>query len=92
MKRFLIEVTHEAGQVACDHAAQISLNSGSHFLTHADWGCTDGEHKAWMVVEVENKDEARYIVPPAIRPQAKIIRLSCFSLEKADELLYYHQG
>jgi hypothetical protein len=63
MARFLLEVPHEA--VACARAAQIFLNAGSHFLTHADWGCTDGEHKAWIIAEVENKDEARSILPPA---------------------------
>ncbi len=90
MARFLIEVPHEA--VACAHAAQIFLNAGSHFLTHADWGCTDGEHKAWFVAEVENKDEARSILPPVLRPQAKITRLNYYSLDRMDEILSHHQG
>jgi hypothetical protein len=89
MARFLIEAPHAA--VACARAAQLFLSAGSHFLTHADWGCTDGEHKAWFVAEVENKDEARSILPPAFRPQAKITRLNYFSLEQIDEILSLHQ-
>ena len=86
MARFHIEVPHEP--VACLRAAQIFLNAGSHFLTHADWGCNDGEHKAWIIAEVENKDEARTILPPAVRPQAKITRLNYLSI---DEILSAHQ-
>jgi hypothetical protein len=89
MARFLIEVPHEP--VACAHAAQIFLNAGSHFLTHADWGCTDGEHKAWIIADVESKDEARSILPPALRPRAKITRLNYYSLDQIDEMLSDHQ-
>jgi len=48
MPRFLIEVPHEEETVACARAVKVFLDSGSHFLTHADWGCKDGEHKAWL--------------------------------------------
>jgi len=46
MPRFLIEVPHEEETVACARAVKIFLESGSHFLTQADWGCKDGEHEA----------------------------------------------
>ncbi|HEY7534435.1 MAG TPA: hypothetical protein VH878_00635 [Thermodesulfobacteriota bacterium] len=91
MARFLIEVPHEAEVVACARVVQIFLTSGSHFLTHADWGCMDEEHKAWMIVEVDSKDEARLIVPPAFRSQAKIVRLNTFTMEEIDEILNHHQ-
>jgi hypothetical protein len=88
MARFLIEVPHEAERNGCARVAEIFLKTGSHFLTRADWGCKDGEHKAWIIPEVENKDEARSILPPAFRPQAKITRLNNFTLE---EIVNYHQ-
>jgi len=89
MARFHIEVPHEG--VACAHAAQIFLNAGSHFLTHADWGCNDGEHKAWIIAEVDSKDEARSILPPVCRPQAKITRLNYYSLDEINVILSHHQ-
>ena len=55
-------------------------------------GCVDGEHKAWFVAEVENKDEARSILPPVLRLQAKITRLNYYSLDRMDEILSHHQG
>ena len=38
MTRFLIEVPHEAERVACARVVEVFLKTGSHFLTHADWG------------------------------------------------------
>lgn len=92
MARFFIEVPHEAETVACARAVQILLNTGSHFLTHADFGCLDGEHKAWITVEVDNKDEARRILPPLYRAQAKIVQLNWFTMEELDELIRHHQA
>jgi hypothetical protein len=92
MARFLIEVPHGAERVACAQAVEIFLKAGSHFLTHADWGCKDGEHNAWIITDVETKDEARSILPPALRPQAKITKLNYFSLQEIDEILYHHQS
>jgi hypothetical protein len=91
MARFLIEVPHEPEQLACARVVKIFQNTGSHFLTHADWGCLDGEHKAWIIAEVEDKDEARSIVPPQFRSQAKITQLNHFTVEEIDEILYHHQ-
>jgi hypothetical protein len=89
--RFLIEVPHEATTVACLRAVETILKSGSHFLTRADWGCLDGEHKAWIIVDVEGKDEARAIVPPAFRSQAKITRLNSFALSEVEDLMRQHK-
>lgn len=91
MARFLIEVPHEAEKVECARAIQILLRTGSHFLTHADWGCLDGEHKGWVIVEVESKQEVRSILPPAYRSQAKIVELNKFTLEEIDEILRHHE-
>ena len=90
MARFLIEVPHEAELVACARAIQILLTSGSHFLTHADFGCTDGDHKAWIIVEVASKEEARSILPPSLRSEARIVKLNYFTLEEIDAILQHH--
>ncbi len=46
MAKFLIEVPHEATESECINAVRIFYQTGSHFLTNAEWGCEDGEHKA----------------------------------------------
>ncbi len=92
MAKFLIEVPHEAERVACARVVQIFMNTGNHFLTHADWGCLDGEHKAWIIVEMANKEEARAILPVVYRSQAKITRLNYWSVEQIEDILSSHRG
>ncbi len=91
MTKFLIEVPHEDKKAECARAVELFLKTGSHFLTHADWGCMDGEHKAWIIAEVESKEEALYILPPVFRSQAKIVRLNKFTMDDIEEELRHHQ-
>ena len=90
MARFLVEVPHEAEEKACALAIQLLLRTGSHYLTNADWGCMDGEHKGWMIVDVDSKEQARGILPPVYRSKAKIVQLNRFSLEEIEEILRHH--
>ena len=91
MARFLIEVPHSSDEVECLRVIQIFLRTGSHFLANVDWGCMDGVHKAWAIVEVENKDEARSVLPPAFRPQANIISLNKFTMNDVEVHLSQQQ-
>ena len=90
--RFLIEVPHEETTVACARVVDVFLKTGSHFLSNADWGCKDGEHKAWIVVEVDSKEEARSILPTDFRAQAKIVALNTFTMEQLDGQIKQHEG
>jgi hypothetical protein len=90
MAKYLIEVPHEATKQACLHAIQTFLHTGSHFLTNADWGCKDNEHKAWFILDVKNKEQAKSIIPPAYRADAKVTLLSRFKREEIDEILREH--
>ena len=90
MPRFLIELPHEPESMACARFVKLMLTSGSHFLTHADWGCKDGEHNGWIIVEVGSREEARNILPPPFRHQAKVVSLNYFTVEQMDEILNLH--
>lgn len=92
MPRFLIEVPHEPETIACARVVKVFLMSGSHFLTHADWGCRDGDHRAWIIVDVANKGEAMAIVPPAFRSEARVVELNYFSMNEIDRILEEHQS
>ena len=92
MPRFLVEVPHEADTVPCARVVEVFLKTGSHFLTHADWGCRDGEHKAWFIAEVDSKAEAEAILPPLLRREAKIVQLNSFTIEEIDHILKQHRG
>ena len=92
MARFLIEMTHDAEIVACARVVKVFLESGSHLLTHADWGCMDGDHRSWIIVDVANKDEARAIIPPLFRASARVVRLNYFSMDQIEQILKKHQS
>jgi hypothetical protein len=90
MARFLLEVPHGPDHVHCDRAARIFLATGSHFITHADYGCDDGVYKSWLTVEVASREEALRILPAGLRANAKVIPLSKFSLAGFGDLLRRH--
>ena len=92
MNKYLIEVPHGSGEDACNEAIKIFLETGSHFLTHADWGCMDGEHKAWLIVEVDDKEQAKYIIPPLFRSKAKITQLTTFTAKDIVRSDEFHRG
>ena len=90
MPKYLIEVPHEEELIACAQVVESFLNYGSHFATKADWGCSDGVHKAWITIETDSKEDARNILPPAFRTQATIIKLNKFSMVEIDDILRQH--
>jgi hypothetical protein len=92
MAKFLIEVPHEAETVACARVVDVFLKTGSHYLTTADWGCKDGVHKSWMLVEVDGKEDALRIVPPAFRAQAKVVQLNAYPMKEIDGILKKHEA
>ncbi|MCF7808457.1 MAG: hypothetical protein K9M49_10265 [Candidatus Marinimicrobia bacterium] len=92
MPRFLIEVPHENSKDACERAMNAFMATGSHFLTNADWGCYDGAHKAWLLVEVENKDQATQILPSLFRAKANIVELKRLNYQNADSAIEDHSG
>lgn len=75
MAKFLIEVPHNEDELACLRAIESFVKSGNHFLAHAEWGCEDNEHKAWMIVELESKEQAIRILPSMYRDRAKVTKL-----------------
>ncbi|NQV14564.1 hypothetical protein HQ531_03830 [bacterium] len=79
MAKYLIEVPHAKNKDACVQAVRAFMAEGSHFLTHADWGCADDEHKAWLMVELDTKEEARRVLPALFRDQARIIQLEQYT-------------
>jgi hypothetical protein len=92
MARYLVEVPHDNRKEACQMAVRAFLETGSHFVTGADWGCSDGEHKAWMIVDVGSKDEALSILPPLFRNSAKVTSLERFIFDQRGDIIGVHPG
>jgi hypothetical protein len=90
MNRYLVEVEHPPEKGACIKAIRQILEMGSHFVTHAEWGCLDDVHKGWIIVEADSHDEARLVLPPPDREKALVVRLSRFELDRVREMDEHH--
>lgn len=92
MNRYLIEVAHKEDISACLHVVEVFLRTGSHFLTNADWGCKDGDHRAWIIVDARSADDVWRIVPPDFHDQTKIVKLNKFTMDEVEVLRSHHVG
>ncbi len=85
MSKYLIEVSHGDGFHSCTDAVNALLHTGAHFMVNADWGCSDDVHTAWLIVEADDKDELKMIIPPHYRSKVRIIQLNKYSPEEIVE-------
>jgi len=82
MNRYLVESTHTAED--CHHAIEQFIFYGH--IRNFDWGCEDGVHSSWAILEAEDESQALLSVPPHLRSKAHAIRLSKFTPEKAQQV------
>lgn len=92
MNRYMIEIPHEATAAACVKVVETFHETGSHYLTHADFGCPSGVHIAWLVIDADNEAEARLCAPPYYRDEAKVIRVKHYTHLTHEEIIQDHQG
>ena len=74
MDRYLVETPHSAQ----DCKMLIDQIYAMGYLYNFDWGCMDGVHCGWAIVEAENDADARLSVPPMVRKKARVIKLYKF--------------
>ena len=79
MATYLIEIPHSENTFECKQIIKLFVESGSHLLANAHWGCKSGIHKSWFISDFNNEAEALQIVPPLLRHSASIIELTTFN-------------
>lgn len=87
MPRYLIELTHGDEYAACVKALAAIERSGSHFVTHAEWGCNDGAHACWLIAELDSRNDALQMVPVEFRQDARIVELNKFTREQIASMI-----
>ena len=80
MFRFLIESPNDPED--CELIVQEIHNAG--YLHHFDWGCHDGVHSGWAIIETDTIEHARQIVPWRVREKARIVKIEKY--EGEDEI------
>lgn len=82
MERYLIEVPHSASNCLM----LLDKLSARGFLHNFDWGCAEGVHQGWALVEAESKEQALMAVPMVNRESARVVRLIKYTPEMVMEL------
>ena len=81
MDRFLVESPHTIHD--CKLAVKLVQSMG--YLNNFDWGCMDGVHTGWAVIEAENAAQALGVVPAVVRDKARAVKLSKFEPEMVEK-------
>lgn len=89
MPSYLIETSHDPTPEECVRVLNTFAQAGSHYLLNANWGCNDGVHKSWLIVEAENDTDARLMVPPIFRADALVVKLNKVTPEEL-KLMHEH--
>ena len=90
MPRYLIEIPHSGNTTECRQIIKLFLESGSHLLSNAEWGCKDGVHKSWFISDFDNKEHALRVVPPLLRQNTTIIEITKFNKSDMADLAERH--
>ena len=83
MDRYIVISTHTSED--CKMAVKQFRKYNAGFLTHFEWGCFDGDHTAYAIVEAENHENARMSVPPLFREKTKVVKLTYFDPMKSND-------
>ena len=87
MATFLVESHHTARE--CVWALRQILRQEPADLDQFDWGCRDGVHVGWAIVEADSKFDVQATIPRVLRPQARIVQLNRFT---PVEIMAFHEG
>jgi hypothetical protein len=87
MPLFEIESPHTKEECAGELQ---ELQSKKEVLNKFVWGCSTGNHTAWALVEAQNENAARDLVPKTVRSKAKVTQVQKFTPEQIKDMLKMH--
>jgi hypothetical protein len=87
MARFLVSAEHTPED--CVQALDSVMAFSRELLNRFDWGCKDGRHVGWAVVEAQDKSTARMLVPTYLRDKTHVVQLTKFT---AEDVKSFHEG
>ena len=80
MARYLLECPHT--QEDCIEALDSVVALSHSLMDRFDWGCNDEVHVGWVIIEAQDANTARMMLPTNLRGKAKAIHLAKFSPEQ----------
>ena len=80
--KYFIELVHDAN----DCAMAIKLVDVSGYIQMFQWGCNAGEHTGVAILDAENEQQVLNILPPLLRPKARIVKLNTYTRKEIEEI------
>jgi hypothetical protein len=90
MARYLLTCPHTYEDCVPD--LDSVLGHSKELLARFDWGCKDGEHVGWVVVEAGNETTARAFLPIALRGKASVRMVNKFTPDDILEMTGHQPG
>ncbi len=84
MAQYLIEVSHTDPE--CIQGLNKIVEWGMHLLHHTWFGCAVGVHTLWLQLDADTEAEARSVLPPSARSQARIVEVRKLTPDQIREL------
>ena len=80
MARYMVESPHEHDNCTMVIKAVHSMG----YLHHFDWGCEDGVHVGWAIIEGDSREEVLMVVPRLVRDDARAVQLVKYGAKKSE--------
>lgn len=79
MEKYLIETPHS------NETCRLLINElhSTGYLHNFEWGCEDGVHCGWAIIEAESEAQAWMAVPMIVRRDARIVHVVKFDFDHA---------
>ena len=88
MARFLVELPHTKQD--CLEALDSVIAHSHALMERIDWGCGDDVHTGWLVIEAQDANAARMMVPTNISDRATATQLVKFTPEQVQSFHEAH--
>ena len=73
MPQYLMEVSHTDPE--CIRGLNTIVEWGMHLLHQTWFGCAVGVHTCWLQLEADTEAEARNVLPPSMKSQARVVEV-----------------
>ena len=84
MAQYILEVSHTDPE--CIAGLNRIVEWGMHLLHYAWFGCAVGVHTCWLQLEVDTEAEARGVLPPSMRSQARVVQVQKLTPDQIRDL------
>ena len=80
MARYLVELPHTKED--CLEALDSVVAYSHSLMDRIDWGCGGDVHTGWLMIEAQDANAAKMMVPTNIRDTARAVQLNKFTPEQ----------